>query len=31
VHFDIDGEPMLDVVDAVDLPKEMRDIRVNLQ
>ena len=31
VHFDIDGEPMLDVIDAVDLPKEMRDIKVKLQ
>lgn len=31
VHFDIDGEPMLDVVDAVDLPKEMRDIKVKLK
>ncbi len=31
VHFDIDGEPMLDVIDAVDLPKEMREIKVKLQ
>lgn len=31
VHFDIDGEPMLDVVDEVDLPKEMRDIKVQLR
>ncbi len=31
VHFDIDGEPMLDVIDAVDLPKEMRNIKVKLQ
>ncbi len=31
VHFDIDGEPMLDVVDAVDLPEELRKITINLK
>lgn len=31
VHFDIDGEPMLDVVDAVDLPQEMRKVCVQMK
>ncbi|MGN0315210.1 MAG: family 43 glycosylhydrolase [Fusicatenibacter sp.] len=30
VHFDIDGEPMLDVVEEVDLPSNMRKIRGRL-
>ena len=31
VHFDIDGEPMLDVVDEVDLPQKMRKICVKVK
>lgn len=30
VHFDIDGEPMLDVPEGVDLPKNMRSVSLVL-
>ena len=30
-HFDIDGEPMLNVTEALDLPEKFRYVEVRLQ
>ena len=29
-HFDVDGEPMLDVTDELDLPEKFRCVEVRL-